>query len=75
MSDLVSVPEYRPGRNYIRVGDMVKCHPRVGRSFTAKVHRILARDNQVVEIEVIHNGFRTFTPDRVTRKAQSKYQE
>jgi hypothetical protein len=73
MSDLVPVPEYRPGRNYIRVGDTVRCHPRVGRRFDAKVRKILTRDGEVVEVEVFGGGMiRTFVPERIIRKAQSR---
>ena len=51
----VSLTEYRTGRNYIRIGDIVKCSPRVGASFLAPVRRIFGREgtDHVVEIEVI----------------------
>lgn len=77
MSKLVPIEEYRPDRNFIRVGDTVKCKPLSGRSFRGKVLRIMADEEGVVqEVEVVrlgdHAQFRTFRPDRVTRLVQTK---
>lgn len=77
MSKLVPVEEYRPDRNFIRLGDTVKCKPLSGRSFRAKVLRIMADDEgTVIEIEVVRMGdrvqFRTFRPERITRLVQTK---
>jgi hypothetical protein len=82
---MVEVPEYRPGRNFIRPGDTVKCSPLVGVSFRAVVTRILQREGTgEVEIEVVggpvsvrgeRKAIRTFTPDRISRVAQSRVEE
>ncbi len=72
----VPVDEYRPGRNFVRVGDTVKCRPVSGRSFRGRVLRIFALGSVVVEIEVLREGdhkqIRTFVPERVSRVAQSR---
>ena len=47
--------EYRTGRNFIRIGDIVRVRPRPGRrdGFEAKVRAILADERgEVTEIEV-----------------------
>ncbi len=72
------INEYRPGRNFIRVGDTVKCAPLSGNRFKATVRKIVtdADTGKVVEVEVARQGdyrqIRTFRPERVTRVAQSR---
>ena len=74
-----SLPEYRVGRNYIRIGDTVHVKPsRPGRhdGFDSKVLRI--RGNAVVgavsvDVTDPHNGnVRTLPTERIERKAQTK---
>lgn len=76
--------EYRPNRNFVRVGDMVACDPPgKARRFLATVTRI---ENTVpvtvhVKVEQRLNGSthpqagraRAFTADRVTRVAQTRH--
>ena len=75
---MTKITEYRPGRNFIRVGDTVKCKPLVGRSFKAVVTDIAQRDETgEVEITVVggingHKAFRTFTPEKIARVAQTR---
>ena len=75
---MIPITEYRPGRNFIRVGDTVKCKPKVGKSFKAVVTQIAQRDETgEIEITVIGGkpGFkaiRTFTPDKIDRVAQTR---
>jgi len=81
-TEKTEVIEYRAGRNFVRVGDTVKCKPISGFSFRAKVRRILADESGIVEVEVVrgiedpsgHCGFRTFRPCRISRVAQSRVQ-
>ena len=76
----IKVDEYRHNRNFIRIGDIVTCRPKVGGPFRAKVLRILveAEDpTNVREVDVIggykdEKAFRTFRPDNITRLAQSR---
>lgn len=77
---MTNLTEYRPNRNFIRVGDTVKCKPTVGKSFKAKVTRIIQHDDGQIEIEVVggingHNAFRTFLPERIERIAQTRVEE
>jgi hypothetical protein len=70
--------EYRPGRNFIRPGDLVKCKPVTGVSFRATVCEIREYADGVVTIEVLggpggHRAFRSFLANRVSRLAQSKH--
>lgn len=69
--------EYRHGRNYVRIGDIVKCRPLVGTSFKAPVTGIRRNAVGVVEITVVggrqgYKAYRTFTPERIARVAQSR---
>lgn len=74
-----SLDEYRVGRNFIRVGDVVHVKPsRPGKrdGFDSRVLRI--RGNQsagVVGVDVTdprNGGTRTITPDRIERRTQTK---
>jgi hypothetical protein len=75
---LTDVEEYRPNRNWIRLGDKVRCSPVVGGKFRATVTRIRAdEDGVIVEVEVYggkanHEKVRTFPPERIARLAQSR---
>jgi len=73
------VNEYRPGRNYIRVGDTVRVRPRVGRPFAGRVTEIHADDTgSITEVCVIGGpkgrpvASRTVVPSCITRMAQSR---
>ncbi len=78
---MVKVSEYRQGRNFIRVGDVVRVKALPGKrnGFEAKV-RVITVDEQTgepVEVEVFggYRGrrmFRTFRPDRIGRVAQTR---
>lgn len=73
----IGLTEYREGRNFIRIGDTVKCKPISGNRFRATVWAIRAEeDGTVVEVTVIrqgdHGGFRTFRPEKISRVAQSR---
>lgn len=75
--------EYRTGRNYIRIGDVVRVRPRPGRrdGFEARVRSIRGDDaGEVNEVEVFggpagRQAIRTFRPDRIERVAQSRHRE
>jgi hypothetical protein len=74
-----TLTEYRPGRNFIRPGDLVKCVPLQSRSFRGRVTRILSSEQTgEVEIEVMQEGhhrmIRTIRADRIQRLAQSKHE-
>lgn len=78
MNHLIDLAAYRPGRNFIRLGDTVRCRPLHGRSFDAVVKRIRAdaASGQVVEVSVVGGAggrrhWRTFTPDRISRRVQN----
>lgn len=77
------VPEFRHGRNFVRVGDVVHVRPsRPGKrdGFDSHVISIRARDiggvpNVVTGVDVTdpHNGgIRTVLPERIERRAQTK---
>lgn len=80
MSVLHDVDEYFPNRNAIRIGDTVKCQPLRGSRFPATVRRIKVDEYGAVhEVEVFGaekpkraSHIRTFTPDRISRVAQSR---
>lgn len=78
---LHEVEGYQPNRNWVRVGDRVKCRPLSGGRFEAKVRKILADEEGVIrEVEVVggrggRSHIRTFRPDRITRMAQSRIEE
>jgi hypothetical protein len=68
---------YRPGRNFIRVNDVVKCRPHVGRPFKAQVLQIWQNDETgAVEFHVVRLGayrmIRVFSSERISRVAQSR---
>jgi hypothetical protein len=66
--------EYRHNRNWVRLGDQVRCKPLQGSSFVASVRRIIQTPTGI-EVEVIDprtHHFRTFTIQRIVRKAQSR---
>ena len=77
-TQLSEVPGYRPGRNWIRVGDTCYCRPTSGGGFEARIRRILADDaGDVKEIEVFGGrrgraAIRTFRPEQIRRLAQSR---
>lgn len=72
--------EYRTGRNFIRIGDVVRVRPRPGRrdGFEARVRPIRADSaGEVSEVEVFggpagRSAVRTFRPDRIERVAQTR---
>jgi sRNA-binding protein len=68
------VTEYRHNRNWVRLGDTVKVKPVGRQSFIATVLRIQQEGERIeVEVRDPYNGaIRTVTPERITRKAQSK---
>lgn len=73
------IGEYRPAgtRNFIRLGDTVKCKPASGTSFRAIVKSIRQVNGAVREVEVYggksgYEKVRTFFPDQISRVAQSK---
>lgn len=71
--------EIRLGRNFVRIGDTVKCSPHVGRRFLARVLSINEVDGTVQV--TVYGGpagralTRTFTTDRISRVAQTRHQE
>lgn len=75
---LHQVDEYRPSRNFIRVGDRVKVKPPIGSSYTGKVTAIWADDaGQVHQMDVFggkknRESTRTVYVTQVTRLAQTK---
>lgn len=79
MTTLVSLTEYQVGRNYIRVGDIVRVRPSRPRrrdGFEAKVAAIRADEaGDVQEVDVHGDGSvnwatRTIRPERIERVAQ-----
>jgi hypothetical protein len=74
----LELDEYRPGRNFIRTGDTVKCRPTVGRPFRAVIRHIYQYADEHIEVEVVGGptgrpaSFRTFTSDHIQRVAQSR---
>ena len=80
MTTLKDVGEFRPGRNFIRVGDLVRCRPRVGGPFDATVRHIRVDEEtgEVREIEVVGGrpgrpvAIRTLPPTRIQRRAATK---
>lgn len=78
---LIPVAGYQPNRNWIRVGDTVKCRPLAGGRFEARVRSILADEEGVVREVEVYGGrggraaIRTFSPERITRMAQSRVEE
>lgn len=78
---MVNVEKYRVGRNFIRVGDVVRVKAAPGKrnGFTATVRSIKMdeRTRQVGEVEVFGGPprramVRTFRRDRIERMAQSR---
>lgn len=78
---MVQITEYRVGRNFVRLGDVVHITgPTAGkRGFDAVVKQIVADDNEVVaevHVSVVTGkqaGFsRVVRPERVERKAQTR---
>jgi len=75
-----TIPRYRTGRNWIRVGDVVKVAPSKPRRHDGGRARVLAiRSNadtgDVVGVDVVIDtrpGVRTLTTDRIHRVAQTK---
>ncbi len=79
MTTLVALTEYKVGRNFIRVGHVVKVRPSRPRhrdAFEGKVAAIRADDSGTVqEVDVHGDGSvnwatRTVRPERVERVAQ-----
>ena len=78
---VLTVNEYRRGRNFIRVGDVVRVKSSKGRrdGFEARV-RLIRKDKrtgEVAEVEVFggrrgHAMVRTFVPERIERVAQTR---
>lgn len=80
----MTVTEVRAGRNFIRVGDLIKVLPRPGRrdGFEARVSAIVTDDESgAVRWFEVHGGrkgqyqFHAVRPDRVTRLAQTRQGE
>jgi hypothetical protein len=78
---MVKVSEYRQGRNFIRVGDVVRVKALPGKrnGFEAKVRAITVDEHtgEPVEVEVFGGArgramVRTFRPDRIERVAQTR---
>ncbi len=78
---MVNVEKYRVGRNFIRVGDVVRVKAAPGKrnGFTATVRaiKIDERTGQVGEVEVFGGPvgramIRTFRRERIERVAQSR---
>ncbi len=78
---LAKVTEYCTGRNFIRVGDVVRVRPEPGKrnGFMAKVRAILVDEQtrEVIEVEVFGGRagramVRTFCPERIERVAQTR---
>jgi hypothetical protein len=77
----VNIEKYRVGRNFIRIGDVVRVKAAPGKrnGFTATVRAIKMdeRTRQVGEVEVFGGPagramVRTFRRDRIERVAQSR---
>lgn len=82
----VTITEVRFGRNFIRLGDIVRVKPsRKGKKdgFDARVSRLLTNEaGQLIEVEVVEpmgafsgksfGRLRSFRPDRIERKSQTK---
>jgi hypothetical protein len=75
------VSEYRQGRNFIRVGDVVRVKALPGKrnGFEAKVRAIAVDEHtgEPVEVEVFGGTrgramVRTFRPERIERVAQTR---
>jgi hypothetical protein len=78
---VLKVSEYRRGRNFIRVGDVVRVKALPGRrnGFEAKVRAITVdeRNGEPVEVEVFGGArgqgmIRTFRAERIERVAQTR---
>lgn len=73
------VTEWRPGRNFVRLGDVVKVAPsKPGKhdGFTGRVTRMVADDGTVTEVTLgTDRGVRTVRADRVHRVAQQRHGE
>jgi hypothetical protein len=78
---VLKVNEYRRGRNFIRVGDVVRVKALPGKrnGFEAKVRAITVdeRNGEPVEIEVFGGArgqgmIRTFRAERIERVAQTR---
>jgi hypothetical protein len=80
-----TLPRYRTGRNWVVLGDLVKCTPRVGTSFLGEVTRIDADDEgNPTSVHVTtrmkmngerhrHAGVsRAFTTDRLARVSRTR---
>lgn len=78
---MVKVEKYRVGRNFIRVGDVVRVRAAPGKrngfKATVRAIKIDERTGQVGEVEVFGGPagramVRTFRRDRIERVAQSR---
>ena len=78
---MLKVSEYRRGRNFVRVGDVVRIKALPGKrnGFEAKVRAITVdeRTGEPVEVEVFGGArgqgmIRTFRADRIERVAQTR---
>ncbi|HSH62229.1 MAG TPA: hypothetical protein VK988_21795 [Acidimicrobiales bacterium] len=78
---LAKVAEYRTGRNFIRVGDVVRVRATAGKrnGFMATVRAIFVdeRTNEVAHVEVFGGRagqamVRSFCPERIERVAQTR---
>jgi hypothetical protein len=80
MTTLKDVGEFRPGRNFIRIGDPVRCRPPVSGPFNATVRRIRVDEEtgEAREVEVVGGrpghpvAIHTLPPTRIQRRAATK---
>lgn len=72
-----TIEEWRVGRNFVRVGDTVKVTADPGRrnGYEARVRKIEVDDDG--EVTVVHvvstaRGYRSYRPERIERRAQTR---
>jgi hypothetical protein len=77
----VKLTEDRTGRNFIRIGDIVRVRPRAARrdGFEVKVRAVLPDESgELAEIEVFGgpggcHAIRTVRPERIERRAWTRH--
>ena len=77
----VPLTAWRPGRNFIRLGDPVRCRPPYGRPFIGTVLAIGADESTgaVVEVTVVggangRRAVRTLRPGCIRRVAKTRHE-
>jgi hypothetical protein len=78
----VTLTAYKPGRNFIRLGDSVRCFLLHGRPFTGTIPAIGAdgSNGAVVEVDVIGGpkgrprSLRTLRPEGIARVAKTRHE-